>query len=472
MVLKITEPQPQFGRMIVADYLPAGFEIDNPRLVSSGETGTLAWIEDAQEPVHSEFRDDRFSAAFERKAGDPAVFTVAYVVRAVSPGRYVHAAGLCRGHVPARPLRPHRDRRDRGDGGEVSDAMTRRRRAHATTTGCARLARGRIEPRLLAALARSGRRVDRLARAGAARRGARVLDRWCSIARAGCCGPTPRRRAAGGCRPRASDVDPRFLELLLAYEDKRFRRASPASIRWRSARAALAAGCATAASSPAARPSPCRWRGCSSRAPSARSPPSCARWCARSRSSARSSKDEILALYLSLAPYGGNLEGVRAASLAYFGKEPRRLTLGEAALLVALPQSPEAAPAGPLDRMRRATRATACSTASPRPGVVPADEVARAKHEPVPDGRKPMPMLAPHAAEPAVAAAPERSLHRLTIDATLQRNLEELARERARALGSRHLGCDPRGRSCDRRGAGARRLGRLFRRAAAPARST
>jgi hypothetical protein len=90
VVLKITEPQPQFGRIIVADYLPAGFEIDNPRLVSSGDTGTLAWIEDAQEPVNAEFRDDRFSAAFERKNGDPAVFTVAFVVRAVSPGRYIH----------------------------------------------------------------------------------------------------------------------------------------------------------------------------------------------------------------------------------------------------------------------------------------------------------------------------------------------------------------------------------------------
>jgi alpha-2-macroglobulin len=90
VVLKITEPQPQFARIIVADYLPAGFEIDNPRLVSSGDTGTLAWIEDAQEPVNSEFRDDRFSAAFERKSGDASVFTVAYVVRAVSPGRYVH----------------------------------------------------------------------------------------------------------------------------------------------------------------------------------------------------------------------------------------------------------------------------------------------------------------------------------------------------------------------------------------------
>ncbi|TMJ01071.1 MAG: alpha-2-macroglobulin family protein [Alphaproteobacteria bacterium] len=89
VVLKITEGQPTFGRIIVADYLPAGFEIDNPRLVSSGDTGTLSWIEDAKDPTHSEFRDDRFTAAFDRASGDKAVFTVAYVVRAVSPGKYV-----------------------------------------------------------------------------------------------------------------------------------------------------------------------------------------------------------------------------------------------------------------------------------------------------------------------------------------------------------------------------------------------
>ena len=51
-------------------------------------------------------------------------------------------------------------------------------------------------------------------------------------------------------------------------------------------------------------------------------------------------KDQILDLYLTMAPYGGNLEGIRAASIAYFGKEPKRLSLAEAALLVALPQSP------------------------------------------------------------------------------------------------------------------------------------
>jgi uncharacterized protein YfaS (alpha-2-macroglobulin family) len=89
VVLTITDAAPQFARVIVADYLPAGFEIDNPRLVSSGETGALSWIANAAEPAHAEFRDDRFAAAFQRKSDDPAVFSVAYVVRAVSPGRYV-----------------------------------------------------------------------------------------------------------------------------------------------------------------------------------------------------------------------------------------------------------------------------------------------------------------------------------------------------------------------------------------------
>ena len=89
VVLKVNEPQPEFGRVIVADYLPAGFEIDNPHLVSSGDTGKLAWITDAGEPVHTEFRDDRFTAAFDRKKESAPVFTVAYVVRAVSPGHYV-----------------------------------------------------------------------------------------------------------------------------------------------------------------------------------------------------------------------------------------------------------------------------------------------------------------------------------------------------------------------------------------------
>jgi penicillin-binding protein 1C len=146
------------------------------------------------------------------------------------------------------------------------------------------------------------------------------------------------------------------------------------------------------------------------------------------------SKQEILALYLSLAPYGGNLEGVRTASLAYFGKEPRRLTLGEAALLVALPQSPERQRPDRSSAGARHARDRVLDRAAAA-GLMAADEIARAREEPLPEGRKPMPMLAPHAADALVAAAPERNIHRLTIDATLQRNLQELARERARALG-------------------------------------
>ena len=88
----------------------------------------------------------------------------------------------------------------------------------------------------------------------------------------------------------------------------------------------------------------------------------------------RLGKDAILALYLTLAPYGGNLEGLRAASLAWLGKEPRRLTPAEAALLVALPQSPEArrpdrAPdAARAARDRVLARAAAAGVLDPRGG--------------------------------------------------------------------------------------------------------
>ena len=89
VVLTVTEPLPEFARVALTDYVPAGFEIDNPRLVSSGDTGTLDWIEHPGDPVHTEFRDDRFTAAFGRRKGDAAVYSVAYIVRAVTPGSYV-----------------------------------------------------------------------------------------------------------------------------------------------------------------------------------------------------------------------------------------------------------------------------------------------------------------------------------------------------------------------------------------------
>ena len=89
VVLTVTEPQPQFARVSLIDDVPAGFEIDNPRLVSSGDTGTLDWIENAGTPSFTEFRDVCFAAAFDRRSGDATTFSVAYIVRAVSPGSYV-----------------------------------------------------------------------------------------------------------------------------------------------------------------------------------------------------------------------------------------------------------------------------------------------------------------------------------------------------------------------------------------------
>src|SRR5215831_5368362 len=228
------------------------------------------------------------------------------------------------------------------------------------------------------------------------------------------------------------DVDPRFLQLLFAYEDKRFythHGIDPIALGRAFAQLVthgrIVSGASTLPMQVARLLEPRAERSLLAKL----------RQILRALEIERAlSKDEILTLYLSLAPYGGNLEGVRAASLAYFGKEPRRLTLGEAALLVALPQSPEhRRPDRAIETVRHARDRVLDRVAAA--GIVAADEIARAKQEPVPDGRRPMPMLAPHAADAVVAAAPERGFHRLTIDATLQKNLEELARERARALG-------------------------------------
>ena len=230
---------------------------------------------------------------------------------------------------------------------------------------------------------------------------------------------------------RVENVDPRYIAALVAYEDKRFFEHSGVDVRalaratWQFLRNGhVVSGGSTLTMQVARLLEPRRERNLLIKL----------REIVRAVTLERTlSKNEILALYLSLAPYGGNLEGVRAASLAYFGKEPRRLTLGEMALLVALPQSPEARrPDRAVDTARRARERVLERIAGV--GIVGHDEIARAFAEPMPGARKAMPALAPHAADQAVAAAPERKLHRLTIEAPLQKALEDLARERARAL--------------------------------------
>ncbi len=228
------------------------------------------------------------------------------------------------------------------------------------------------------------------------------------------------------------EVDPRFLRLLLAYEDKRFRShhgVDPQALGragWQLLSTGhILSGGSTLTMQVARLLEPREHRNLTAKL----------RQIARALEIERAlSKTQILSLYLSLAPYGGNLEGVRAASLAYFGKEPRRLTLGEAALLVALPQSPELRRPDRFPERATVARDRVLDRAAAA-GTVPRDEIVRAKAEAVPRERRPLPLLAPHSAEQVVAAEPDTRVHRLTIDGSLQRSLEDLARERARAVG-------------------------------------
>ena len=140
----------------------------------------------------------------------------------------------------------------------------------------------------------------------------------------------------------------------------------------------------------------------------------------------RLTKDQILQLYLHLAPYGGNLEGIRAATLSYFGKEPRRLTPAEVALLVAIPQSPE---------YRRPDRSVEHATdARDRvlaraltDGLIDADQAAAARTEAVPGLRRAFPSLAPHMSDRVLAEDGTASRHWLTLNRDLQQALERLA---------------------------------------------
>lgn len=233
---------------------------------------------------------------------------------------------------------------------------------------------------------------------------------------------------------RLADVDPAFVAALLSYEDKRFYQHSGVDTR------AMLRALAQAV-----------WQGHVSSGGSTITmqvarlleASGTGHWAGKLRQirlalalERRLSKAEILTLYLKLAPYGGNLEGLRAATLAYFGKEPLRLTPAQIALLVAIPQSPEA---------RRPDRAVAAATdardrvlaRARRDGLIDNDQLRAARSEVVPAARRSFPALAPHMADRVLAETPSPSRHQLTLDKTLQIKLEQLAREVVAAQGAR-----------------------------------
>ena len=149
---------------------------------------------------------------------------------------------------------------------------------------------------------------------------------------------------------------------------------------------------------------------------------------------ARYSKREILALYLTLTPYGGNLEGVRGASLAYFGHEPETLTNGEQALLIALPQSPETRRPDRRPDAARAARRRVLDKLVRARSLTEANG-AEADNEPIPRRAK-FPSLAWHVSGELARSAPASQASVIsTLDAGLQSRLEPLAAAAARAQG-------------------------------------
>ncbi|WP_415922596.1 penicillin-binding protein 1C [Tateyamaria sp. SN6-1] len=214
---------------------------------------------------------------------------------------------------------------------------------------------------------------------------------------------------------RTGDVDPDFIDMLVAYEDKRFWRHGGVDLR-AMARATLQAA----------------WNG---RVVSGGStltmqvarllengPTGSFQGKLRQMRVAwaleqRLSKSAILQLYLQHAPYGGRIEGVRSASLVWFGKEPRRLSTSEAALLVALPQAPEARRPDRFPRRAHAARDRVLS----RLGHT---SVAAA----VPERMRPLPMQAPHLADMLRSTHPEATVINTTLDADLQAQATSLAR--------------------------------------------
>src|SRR5712671_1883938 len=147
----------------------------------------------------------------------------------------------------------------------------------------------------------------------------------------------------------------------------------------------------------------------------------------------RLSKANVLGLYLTLAPFGGNLEGVRAASLAYFGKEPARLSVAEGALLVAIPRSPERLRPDRHPEAARAARDRVLLRMAEAEEISPA-ALAEAREEDVPRLRLAMPFRAPHLARALRNEDPAAPTHHTAIEPLLQQRVEALLKREVLAL--------------------------------------
>jgi len=139
----------------------------------------------------------------------------------------------------------------------------------------------------------------------------------------------------------------------------------------------------------------------------------------------RYSKEALLVAYLHVAPYGGNIEGVGAASWFYFGKRVDQLALAEAAALAAIPNAPnQLRPDRGSDRLKARRDDVIARMAAA--GVITVADAEDAKRVPVPSRRRRAPALAPHFTERVRRDHPEAPRLRTTLDPILQRRVEAL----------------------------------------------
>jgi penicillin-binding protein 1C len=229
----------------------------------------------------------------------------------------------------------------------------------------------------------------------------------------------------------AGRVDPTYLAMLLAYEDKRFYRhggVDPLALLRAGGQALLRGRVTSGGSTLTMQVARLIEEGPTGT------------WAGKLRQIRLAlaleralSKEEILALYLHHAPMGGNLEGLRAGTFAWLGREADRLTEAQAALMIALPQSPAARQPDRHPDRARAARDRVLGRAQAA-GVISAETYEGALREAVPMARRSFPAHAPHLGDRLRAAEPDRRIHRTTLDRPLQIALEDLARGALRDL--------------------------------------
>ena len=144
------------------------------------------------------------------------------------------------------------------------------------------------------------------------------------------------------------------------------------------------------------------------------------------------SKDEILQLYLNLVPYGGNIEGVKAASLLYFKKNPDHLSLAEITALSIIPNRPSSLVIGKAnDRIVKERNRWLEKFA--KEGVFSAREIEDALAEPLTAHRTTVPHFIPHLAYKLKSASSENNI-KTNIVLNTQLKIEKLTEDYIRAL--------------------------------------